>query len=289
MSRRYPHITSFLDKSFHEQHSRNYVLSAFSDAHHFTFCIYEPLKNKIIGLLNCTPEEAGKEAEAHIQLENLLTAVPWLGLPYSHVCMVYHNRLSTLVPTPLFNPSNASLYLEFNHTFNKETRVLFDTIKHTDAVNVYGLSGKLVEHVKIAWPNVQLRHAATSLIESLHVLVKNRNDNNILFVNVAKNSFDLVYFKEEKLHFYNQFAYLTKEDFIYFLLASMEQLELNPESVSLQLLGNIDKGDEIYEIIYCYIRNIDFVPQNDAYSYSFVLDEIKAHEHFILFNNLQCE
>lgn len=289
MSRRFPHITKFLDKSFHEKHSRSYVLSALFDSHHLTFCIYEPLKNKIIGLVNFIPEDSEKAMEAHIQLESLLNTVPWLGFPFARVCMVYYNHLSTLIPTPLFNQSNASLYLEFNHTYEKETRILFDNIKHTDAVNVYGLPEKLVEHVKVAWPNVHLRHAASSLLESLHVLVKNKNDNNTLFVNVTKNSFDLIYFREGKLHFHNQFSYNTKEDFIYFLLASIEQLELNPESVSLQLLGNIDKGDEIYEIIYCYIRNIDFVQRNDTFSYSYVLDEIKAHEHFILFNNLQCE
>lgn len=289
MSRRFPHITSFLDKSFQEQHSRNYVLSALIDAHNIAFCIYEPLKNKVIGLVNCSPEDAEKEIETSDLIENLLNTVPYLGFPFARVCMVYYNNLSTLVPTPLFNQNNAALYLEFNHEFTKETRVLFDAVKHTDAVNVYGFSEKFVKRVKIAWPNVCLRHAASSMIENLHILVKNKNDNNILFVNVAKNSFDLIYFKEGKLHFYNQFAYNTKEDLIYFLLASIEQLELNPESVSLQLLGSIEKGGEIYEILYRYIRNIDFVHRNDNFSYSYVLDDLKPHEHFLLFNNLQCE
>lgn len=281
--------SSFLDKSFNEQNTRNYVMSITLDIHGFTAGIYDQGKNKVLGIITHHFEGLKKEGEITGQLEVFLSTVSWLTLPFSNVNLVYKNNESTLVPMPLFDKNNAALYLEFNHVFQKNNRIAFDNIKHTDAVNVYGLPKSLIEKVKTTWPNIVLKHSATSLIENLSVLVKNKSDNNTLFIDVSVGSFDLVYFKDNKLHFYNQFSFHTKTDFIYFLLSAIEQLKLNPESVNLMLLGKIDKSDEIYEIVYRYVRNIEFVKRNDNYSYSYVLDELKQHEHFVLFNSLQCE
>ncbi len=289
MPRQLHQNTSFLDKSFNEQNTRNYVMSALLDVYGFAVCVYNPGKNKIIGLVEHYFEGLENAGGISAQLDILLNNTPWMGFPFLHMSMVYRNSVSTLVPLPLFNKNNAALYLEFNHFHHKENRVVFDSIKHSDAVNVYSLPKAVIEKVKTTWPNVLLKHSSTCLIENLHVLIKNKRDNNTLFLNVAENSFDLIYFKDNKLHFYNQFAFNTKEDFIYFLLTAIEQLKLNPESVELLLSGKIDKSDAVYEIIYRYIRQVSFVGRNDNLSYSYVLDEVKPHKHFILFNSLQCE
>jgi len=283
-----PH-SRFLDKSFNKLNTRNYVMSALFDVSGFSISIYDPDKNKIIGLVTYHFEELNGAEEINAQLDHFLNTVSWLSFPFLKVCIVYRNNLNTLIPLPLFDKKNAALYLEFNHILQQENRIFYDFIKHTDAVNIYSLPMLLFEKVKTIWPNSLLKHASTILIENLHVLVKNKNDNNALFVNVTKNSFDVVYFKDNKLDFYNQFQFKTATDFIYFLLSAIEQLKLNPESVKLILLGNIDKGDAFYEIIYRYIRHISFIKRNDNYAYSYVLDEIKPQMHFLLFNSLQCE
>jgi hypothetical protein len=281
--------TNILDKSFHEQNTRSYVMSAVLDRHGFAVCIYAPAKNKVIGLITQPFKEVENEAEISTQLDDILNTFPWLSFPFLKVCLLYRNKLNTLIPLPLFDKKNAALYLEFNHPRPKENRVVFDQVKHSDAVNVYSLPETVIEKVKTTWPNVVLKHASTSLIEGLNVLVKNKSNDNNLFLNVAENSFELVYFKENKLHFYNQFAFHTKEDFVYFLLSTIEQLELNPESVDLLLSGRIDQSDALYEIVFRYIRNVSFVQRNESFLYAYILDEIKSHRHFVLFNSLPCE
>jgi len=289
MSRTSFQNTIKLDKSFNEHNTRNYVMSALLDRHGFTACVYVPDRNKVIGLLSHSFEHIENEGEISEHLLKLLDDYPWLSFPFLRISFIYRCNSSTLVPLPLFQESNAPLYLEFNHPYSPNNRIVFDKIKHSDAVNVYSIPKILVEKVKTSWPNVLLKHAASCLIENLHVLVKNQNVDNSLFLDVARNSFDLVYFKDNKLHFYNQFAFNTREDFIYFLLTTIEQLQLNPETVELQLSGNIDKNDALFEIVYRYIRQLSFIGRNDNISYSYVLDEMKAHQHFILLSSLQCE
>lgn len=281
--------TRFLDKSFNEQNTRSYVLSVLFDKYGFSFCVYHPANNKIIGLINHHFKEAESETGISTQFDIILSNFPWLGFAFLRVHVLFQSNVNTLVPLPLFNAKHTALYLEFNHPHQEGHRIVYDNVKHSDAVNIYSLPDLIVEKIKTSWPNVLFKHASTCLLESLHVLIKNKGDNNSLFLNVETNRFELVYFKDNKLHFYNQFAFNTKEDFIYFLLTAIEQLKLNPETVRLVLSGMIDKNDSRYEIAYRYIRQLSFLERNDSFLYSHVLNEIKPHKYFVLFNSLQCE
>jgi len=174
--------------------------------------------------------------------------------------------------------------------FRENSRIVFDELKNNEAVNVYYLPNLVIEKSKkIFGQNVNLLHFSTALIEGLSINFKNKVDTKTLFVNLRDDCFDLVYFKENKLHFYNAFDFLTKEDFIYFLLISIDQLMLNPEDVKLIMLGDIGKTDDTYSMIHQYIKNYTFISKNDNYGYSFVLDELVYHKYYTLFNAIQCE
>ena len=44
---------------------------------------------------------------------------------------------------------------------------------------------------------------------------------------------------------------------MYYTLFTLEQLELNPDTVEVLLTGNIQKGDALHELAYTYIRNVE--------------------------------
>jgi hypothetical protein len=77
---------------------------------------------------------------------------------------------------------------------------------------------------------------------------------------------DVVILSQKLLIFYNSFQFLTKEDFIYYLLFTLEQLKFDPETVKLRLFGAIEEEDEIYSICYEYIRHpAIFIPATSPY------------------------
>jgi len=68
------------------------------------------------------------------------------------------------------------------------------------------------------------------------------------------------------------------------LLFTAEQLNLNPESFSLEFLGDITEDDAYYKITYKYIRNVSLfdvsdMQKNNSFSKA---DNLK---HFILFQS----
>ncbi|MAE09226.1 MAG: hypothetical protein CL661_10760 [Bacteroidetes bacterium] len=280
---------SYFDKSFKESQTRSYTLSIQLWLNGLVFTIYNPDRNKFIGLESYIFSDIENVEQLPSYLGQVLNNRHSFAFPYSSVFLLYQNKFSTLIPEALFSEDHKNLYLGFNQPFQENSRIVFDRLKNNQAVNIYYLPNFVVEKAKDFWPNVNLLHFSTAMIESLSINFKNKVDKKTLFVNLRDDCFDVVYFKENKLHFYNSFDFHTKEDFIYFLLISIEQLMLNPEDVNLIISGNIKETDQTYKMIHQYIKNYSFISRNDNYSYSFVLDELKYYKYYILFNALQCE
>ena len=289
MSLRLTPYINHLDKSFKESNTRNYSLSMQVDLHGLVFSIFNPDKNKFIGLQSYHFPNVDNYAQLPSLFGQILNQQPWFAFPFKEVTVLIQNRYSTLVPQPLFDQNHKNLYLGFNHPFQENSRIVYDQLKNIEAYMVYYASNPLVEKVKDFWANARILHFSTAMIESISANFKNKLDVNTLFINVQDNSFDLVHFNQKTLHFYNQFLFNTKEDFIYFLLLSIEQLSLNPENVNLIMMGKIDKTSPNYDMIFRYIKHFKFIEKNKNFQYSYLLDQVNSHHYYVHFNSMLCE
>lgn len=289
MSLRLTPYINHLDKSFKESNTRSYILSMQINLHGLVFTIFHPDKNKFIGLQAYHFPNVEKYEQLPSLFGQILNQTPWFAFPFKEVIVLIQNRQATLVPHALFDQNHKNLYLGFNHPFQENARIIYDQLKNTDAYMVYYAPNPLVEKIKDFWANARILHFSTALIESLSALFKNKFDKNTLYVNVQDESFEVVYFNNNKLHFYNQFLFNTQEDFIYFLLLTIEQLSLNPEKINLVLMGKVDKTSAHYEMIFKYVKNFKFIENNPNYNYSYLLDQVNTYNHYVLFNSLLCE
>ncbi|MBT3174261.1 MAG: DUF3822 family protein [Lentimicrobiaceae bacterium] len=280
---------SYFDKSFTESQTRNYILLLQLNVHGVELLIYNRERNKFIGAECFIFSEIDTVSQIPSYLGKILNYRPSFAYPYNEVILLYQSRYSTLIPKPLFSEKNKKEYLDFNQPYQEDCRIIVDNLKNNDAVNIYYIPHLIAEKTKELWPNAKILHFSTALIESLSISFKNKIEPKPLFVNIQNDCFDLVYFKENVLHYHNTFEYRTKEDFIYFLLITIDQLGLNPEDVNVHIMGNIDKTDHKYRMLVQYIKNFRFIERNDNFLYSYSLDELQSHKHFTLFNALQCE
>ena len=124
------------------------------------------------------------------------------------------------------------------------------------------------------------KHVNTILVSKLLELSKN-NDEKQVYVHFSKNKFEIVVVQNQKLLLYNSFDFSTKEDFIYYLLFTTEQLNLNPEHFKVQLLGLISDDSELFEIAYKYIRNVSLLDVSNIENKN-DLSKADNLKHFIL-------
>ena len=120
------------------------------------------------------------------------------------------------------------------------------------------------------------------------MLQNEKTEKTIVYASIEKKNLEVCVLSENKLEFHNSFTTDTKEDLLYFLLFSMEQLGLSPEKTELVLLDDILKSDEKYNLLYQYVRNISFGNRPENLNFSKELESIKSHQYFCLFSQLLC-
>lgn len=178
--------------------------------------------------------------------------------------LVYHNsNLITFVPTVLFDEDFKSSYLQYNTKVFETDYFASDVVPNYEMNAVYipyvNINNYLIDH----FGSFDYKHSATFLVQKILDFSKNIEETQI-YIYIKKNDFQIVVVKNQKLLLFNSFDYATSEDFIYYLLFTFEQLDLNPEMVPVKLLGTISKDNDLFKIAYKYIRNVSlFLDHNN--------------------------
>ena len=198
--------------------------------------------------------------------------------PFSEVVVIYATHLYTIVPTPLFDETKASDYLKFNSKILANDFISYDSIENKDITSVYVPYVNINNYFFEQFGSFKYYHASTLLIKSILDIEKYTIEP-IVYIHVSDEIFDFIVVKNGKLLICNSFLYKTPEDFIYYILFCFEQLKLNPDNVKTILLGEINKGDDTFNILYKYVRNIEFFKTIHPINFSTTDD---SHHNFLL-------
>lgn len=246
----------------------------------FSFCIFNSITKEIQHFTTHTFEEPVATPELLLsKIEELFSDFNALKQDFETITIIHQNNLSTLVPNPLFNEDELKVYLEYNIKTLTNDFIAFDSLSQLDIKNVYVPYININNFFFQQFGEFEYKHYSTVLIDKLILHSKNNSEKHF-FVNVAETNFDIVVVENSKLLFYNSFSYNTKEDFIYYILFTAEQLKLNPEKFLLYFIGDIEKDSEIYHITYQYVRNVDFI--NLDIPIFDVDKDISNHSHYTI-------
>ena len=174
---------------------------------------------------------------------------------FSSVKIIHYNNLSTVVPEPLFDKKNALSYLKFNSKILQNDYVAYDRIFNNECVNVFIPYVNINNYIFKMFDSFVYNHYSSIILEKVKLNEKNTTTPS-LYLNININHMEITYFVKNKLVFYNRFDFNTKEDVMYYLLFTIDQLKLNPEEIPIVITGNISEDDDNYKIIYKYIRNV---------------------------------
>ena len=216
-------------------------------------------------------------------LERIITSEFLLKKEFYSSCLSLNNLPSTLVPTPFFNDKKKENILNFNQKIYDD--ILTDKLQHIDAVNIYSAPTILTELIQKHFPSTQIKSSSSIWIDQL--LAQNKEDEKVYAV-ISDNLLELFVIKNGKLELHNNFVTGSKEDVLYYLLFVMEQLGLSTEKTELVLFGHILKSDELYQLLFNYVRYISFGKRPNNLQYANELESIQKHKYFCLFSQLLC-
>ncbi|MCG9971787.1 DUF3822 family protein [Christiangramia crocea] len=261
-------VTTTKEKKLYKKLSIQVSLNGLS------FCILNQEDNKITYLKKIEFEKQLDPIKVLSQIELTYEKEEALNQPVDEVLLLYTNSLFSLVPENLFDEDNASNYLKFNTKILKTDFIAFDNIQG-GIVNVYIPYTNITNYFFDKYGEFEYRHSLSVLIEGLLDL-PDAAEGTKVYLHSHLSSYELVILENGKLLFANSFEYETREDFLYYLLFTAEQLKLDPDKFELILLGDINRTSEEYKMAWDYIRNISFL--GPFHSFSFETDHKPEEE-----------
>ncbi len=193
---------------------------------------------------------------------------------FSEVIVIHRNKLFSLVPKPLFDADEMANYLKFNTRILANDHIAFDTMESNDMVNVYVPFVNVNNYIYDLFGEFTFKHSGTVMVESL-LTNQSSHKKPVCYVHVAHQQMEVTIIKDKKLILYNSFDFTTKEDFIYYLLFTFEQLRLDTETTPMKLFGDVEEGDQIYNISYKYVNQVSiFIPSVSSYPMDFEKESI---------------
>ncbi|NJB70436.1 hypothetical protein GGR42_000898 [Saonia flava] len=230
-----------------------------------SFCVMDTIDNSLLLSKSVVFEKERNPYELQKELKTFLEKQNIHNANFSEVVVIHKNNLFSLVPKSLFNENELANYLKFNAKILESDHFAHDEIEPYDIVNVYVPFVNINNYIYELFGEFEFKHNATVLIQTLLNNHSNGKDP-MCYVHVSKQQMEVTIISQKKLVFYNSFVYHSKEDFIYYLLFTLEQLKLDTETTLLRMFGSIDEGDDLHSLCHHYIKNVSiYVPENIPY------------------------
>ena len=245
-----------------------------------SFCVLNVFKNTIANLEHIAFEKKVNPFEALERLMHYFDTRDYLQEQFDDILIIHQNDLSTLVPKTLFNEDYLADYLKFNSKILKSDYLSYDTLKYNDSVNVYVPYVNINNYIYDVFGEFTYKHASTILIDNILKMESHKNAAKA-YVHISERHFEIIALENGKLKLYNTFEYNNSEDFIYYLLFTLEQLNYDPEEIDIALIGNISEEDDVYKMAYKYIRHttIETISKNTPH------DTETKHSNYIITNS----
>lgn len=250
----------------------------------FSFCVintsekqFEKIEYLPFANSSPSPEKLLENVQGVFSRESLLQK------RFGSVNITHVNQLSSLVPKSLFDEEHSRDYLKFSTKTYNNDYIVHDELENHDIVNVYIPFVNVNNFFLERFGSFEYKHFSTVLINNLLNTYK-FSEHPHMFAHIGKNQFEIIVIARNKLLLYNTFSFVSKEDFIYYILFTAEQLNLNPETFELILAGLVDMDNALYKIAYKYVRKVTLIEFRSEFKFPSAVKENQKRQHFALLN-----
>ena len=243
----------------------------------FSFCTTNT-HNEVIEFSSYSFSKTKNSPELILEkLQDIFKKEKSLQYDFETVTVIHQNNLNTLVPNEYFKKDALKSYLKYSIKTIATDLITFDELDFMNSKNVYIPYVNINNFLFQNFGEFEYKHYSSVLLEKLFSIASN---DNCCYIHVSKSTFDIVIIKNSNLQFFNIFEYKTKEDFMYYVLFTLEQLDLSTEETLVSILGDMEEDSDLFRLMYTYIRNIDFLSSKNAVFNN--QKEISKHSNFIL-------
>ncbi|MBC8110456.1 MAG: DUF3822 family protein, partial [Verrucomicrobia bacterium] len=117
---------------------------------------------------------------------------------------------------------------------------------------------------------------------------KNFLPEKIMYISLEKSHMTIAVMRDRKIEYCNTFLYHNEQDFVYFVMLTMDGLQLSPDDCKVILYGEIVEDSMIFNNIFKYVRYVALGSRPTNLKYSYRFDDVLDHRYFDLYNIYLC-
>lgn len=268
--------------NLNDKNKDNYTLTIQLSLDGLSFVVFDNTEQRFVALKHY--HYSTKDVNIQDVTTELQEKESWKLEEFKNINIIVDNNFNTLIPKELFREEMKESHLSLLN-INNNANILTDEIPECEAVNVFSS----IENLNFTNDKVKIYHSSTILIKKLIKEFSDRNAETRAFVNVKNNSYELIILNNDRLIFHNYFNFKTKEDFLYFILFTFDQLNIDNESIPLYFMGFIEEKSPIVELCARYVRNIRFFNRDNNFNYINELNSAPYYYYYTLYSFISCE
>ena len=270
-----------------EAENKNIKLSIQVSLNGLSFCALSKEERRIVFFKDLLFSRKLNPAQVLQQIEKQYEQEAFLRDENPEVLVLFSSELYSLVPQEFFEEENASEYLKYNTKILETDYVAHDEVTSAGITNVYIPYTNINNFFFDRYGEFEYRHCVSVLAHEFQIQNRFQKEGTRVYLNCFPGGYDLLIYQKGQLQLANTFKCSTREDFIYYLLFCAEQLDLDPESFELILLGRITENSDYYDIAYTYVKEIKFLKTSFGYIFGGKEEPPKGYMHYTLFKVLE--
>jgi hypothetical protein len=204
---------------------------------------------------------------------------------YRNVFINWLGSHFTLIPSSFYNAEKAREMLEFNVGNIEGEQILTNDVN--DIKFIYSVPAELKNVLDRTFTSHNFKHIGYSSLKLFftHFQLKNAD----IFLNIHEGQTEVLIKKDKKPVLYNMFKTVSDEDVLYFLMFSVEQFDLDPQTLKLFVSVNRPATDALFTTIKKYVRNVEHTVSDKLIIRKEAFEQLPHHYYFTALNRLLCE
>lgn len=269
---------------FSEEKSKYYILSIQISLDGLCFSIRDYLSNSFIAL-KVIPKPINTSLTDF--LGELFVNEKLFQLTYRDVKIVFNTFGYTTIPEPLFSSDSVENIFRLNYSISNEDKILHFKHKDLPLRSAFAVPYSIDDIIAKKFNAATVYHIQDITIWSGQLLDENIEEQ--IVIHFHDNFFHLAGFASGKFTFNNSFNYKTAEDFAFFALNAIKQLDFDHETVHIIIRGEIERNDSKIQLLKRFSPNVSFEALPASFHYSDIIYQKPSHFYTTLFLAQQCE
>lgn len=276
-----------IDDDFQSQQAAKCDLLVHIGLETFQYAIIDNGREQLKALAEFEIPAVHSQIELLTAIENLPESSRQFKYSFNRIKISFDTFHYTFIPVDLYKEENEQEYAKFiGATF--ESDVMVNTIHSTNIKNVIAIDSQLKQALNGIFQKPRIFNQASSFIEGIKK-THNKDQASSLFIDINTKQIQLAWLKNSELMFYNTFDCINADEFNYYLLNVLEQLDIDAEQTQVVLSGKVMSNDDFHQRVEKYFNRIDFADSRLLVKYPERFENVSPQAYFSLISLDLCE